>query len=321
MAAQFKHAAWLRVAPLLLAVALSTAALGCGSNSVTSPTTTPTPVPAATPTPAPAPAPAPSPATAPTTVSLTGTVSNSSGDRVGGATVTILDGTDAGKTAGTNSSGEYRFDSLTAGNANLGATATFYTEDRRGVYVDGTNSLNFTLTRATVSLSGTVSSSSGGRISGATVKVLDGPNKDQTTDTNSNGEYRFSSLSAADVNFSASATGYRSDFRGVAVNGGNSLNFTLTPIPVAASVSISTNLIVGGGGSIPQEWEFVATLAGNPTPTVTHYNWDFGDGSSANETNATERHLYGSKGTFTVKVVAVRSSGGNLEAEYSLTID
>ena len=319
MVAQSRHIAWLRVAPVLLAVVLSAAALSCGSDSGTSPTPNPAPTPA--PAPAPAPSPSPSPAPTPTTVSLTGTVSTSGGERLGGATLTILDGPDAGKTAGTNSNGEYRFDSLTASNANLKAAAVFYADDRRGVYVDGGNTLNFTLSRATVSLSGMVQNSSGARLNGATVKALDGPNKDQTAQTNSNGDYVFSSLEAGNVNFSASAAGYRDGFAGVSMTGSTSLNFTLTLAPAAASVSIAANLISGGGGSLPQEWEFVATLAGNPAPTVTRYDWDFGDGASANDSGAREQHLYTRKGTFTVKVVAVRSSGGNLEAEYSLTLD
>ena len=313
--AQLRHIAWLRFASVLLAVVLSAAALGCGSDSGTSPTPNPAP------TPAPAPAPSPSPAPAPSTVSLTGTVSTSGGDRLGGVTLTILDGPDAGKTAGTNSNGEYRFDSLTASNANLKAIATFYAEARSGVYVDGTNTLDFTLSRLTVSLSGMVQNSSGARLNGATVTVLDGPNKDLTAQTNSNGDYVFSSLTAGNVNLSASATGYTSGSAGVSMTGNTSVNFTLTLAPAAASVSIAATLISGGGGSTTQEWQFVATLAGNPAPTVTRYDWDFGDGASANDTGAREQHLYTRKGTFTVKVVAVRSSGGNLEAEYTLTLD
>jgi hypothetical protein len=187
--------------------------------------------------------------------------------------------------------------------------------------VDGSSTLNFTLTRATVSLRGEVRSSSGDRISGATITVLDGPDKDKTATTNANGDYSFSSLAAGDTNFAASATGYTENRRGVAVNGTNTLNFTLTLAPAAASVSFTATLVGGGTGSVPQEWEFVATLGGNPLPTATHYNWEFGDGATAGETGATERHLYRAKGTYTAKVVVVRPSGANLEAEKEITIE
>lgn len=314
MARRIEGVTLLRFAAVVLCVAVSAAGLNC-SGGGTSPSPT-------TPTPTPAPARSSAQVTVldeTTTVSLTGTVSNSSGERIPGAIVTILDGENAGKRTGTTSNGEYQFDGLTAANGNLSATATFYAEQRGGLYIDGTNTLNFTLSRAIVPLVGKVSSSSGTAISGATVKVLDGPNKDDKVTTHTNGDYRFSSLTAGDINFSASATGYQTGFRGVSVNGVNSLNFSLTPAEVAPSVSISATLVIGGAGIVPQEWEFVATLTGNPT--ITHYDWSFGDGSSASETVAKERHLYGRKGTYTVRVVAVRPSGGNLEAEKEITIE
>lgn len=44
-----------------------------------------------------------------------------------------------------NTSGAYAFTGLTIGNANLSASASGYQEDRRGIYVDGANRLNFTV--------------------------------------------------------------------------------------------------------------------------------------------------------------------------------
>ena len=81
-------------------------------------------------------------------MSLTGTVSGSDAGRLSGATVTFLDGVNAGRSVTTNSNGEYRFDSVTEGNANLAARASGYSEARGGVFVNGTNTLNFTLQRA-----------------------------------------------------------------------------------------------------------------------------------------------------------------------------
>jgi hypothetical protein len=81
-------------------------------------------------------------------VALTGTVSGSDAGRLSGATVTFLDGVNVGRTASTNSNGEYRFENVTEGNANLSATASGYAENRGGVFVNGTNTLNFTLQRS-----------------------------------------------------------------------------------------------------------------------------------------------------------------------------
>ena len=121
-----------------LAIALCVLLCGCGSES--SPTVGPSP------TPNPAPSPSPTPAPAPTSVALTGTVTvTNTSVRLDGATIRILDGPNAGRTATTSGGGTYRFDGLTPGNANLSATAATWDESRAGVFIDGTNTLSFTI--------------------------------------------------------------------------------------------------------------------------------------------------------------------------------
>jgi hypothetical protein len=70
-------------------------------------------------------------------------VSATGGSRIANATVKILDGPAARSTT-TNSNGEYAFDGLTSGNANLSASATIYDPVTLGVFINGTNTLNFT---------------------------------------------------------------------------------------------------------------------------------------------------------------------------------
>jgi hypothetical protein len=111
------------------------------------PAPTPAPTPSPTPTPTPTPAPPPMPPPGPAQVALTGTVTASDAGRLSGATVTFLDGPNAGRSTTTNSNGEYRFDSVTEGNANVAAIAPRYQEARLGVLVNGTNTLHFTLLR------------------------------------------------------------------------------------------------------------------------------------------------------------------------------
>ena len=126
----------MRLAMVMLVLALS--AIGCGDDDSSTPTSP-------TPAPAPAPTPTPTPPPAPTTAALGGTVSNTNGQRIGGARILVLDGPNAGQSVEANGNGEYRFASLTISNANLSANASGYLEDRRGVFIDGTNTLNFTL--------------------------------------------------------------------------------------------------------------------------------------------------------------------------------
>ena len=79
----------------------------------------------------------------PVLVELRGNVSVSGGGGIEGATVTILDGANARRSARTNSNGEYAFTGLTPGNANLSASGSIYDEIRLGVEINGTNTLNF----------------------------------------------------------------------------------------------------------------------------------------------------------------------------------
>lgn len=134
----------------LFALALLALTIACSGNSPTSPTPTPSPTPSPSPAPAPAPSPSPSPAPAPTTVSLTGFVRAADLiTGISGATVSILDGVNAGRSATTTSTGAYSFTGLTAGNGNLSATAAGYEESRTGVNINGTNTANFTLRTVT----------------------------------------------------------------------------------------------------------------------------------------------------------------------------
>ncbi len=82
--------------------------------------------------------------------SLTGTVTEEgAGTPISGATITILDGANAGGMTSTSANGTYRFDGLSSGNANLSAEASGYLERRSGTFIDGVTTLNFTLPRAT----------------------------------------------------------------------------------------------------------------------------------------------------------------------------
>lgn len=108
---------------LVVLILLSLAACGGGNSSAP---TAPTP-------------------TTPIVVSLSGSVSSSTGGLLSGALVTVTDGLNAGRSANTSNSGAYRIDNLTAANANVSAEANGHQSTVKGVYINGTNTLNFTL--------------------------------------------------------------------------------------------------------------------------------------------------------------------------------
>jgi len=128
-------------ATVRVALIAALAASSCSGGSSQAPTApTPTPPPTAAP---------PPPAT---TVSLAGRVLSTSGGGfpVRAATVTAIDGVNSGRSVTTDSAGAYRFESLQRTNTNFSASAPGCREDRRGIFVDGASSLDFTLQCDTV---------------------------------------------------------------------------------------------------------------------------------------------------------------------------
>jgi len=81
----------------------------------------------------------------PKVVSLTGTVLAVGGARLAGATVRILDGVNAGRSATTTGTGDYVIEGLSIDDANVSARANGYEQAAKGVHINGTNRLDFTL--------------------------------------------------------------------------------------------------------------------------------------------------------------------------------
>jgi hypothetical protein len=112
---------------LIALVSLAALASACGSNSPTAPTSPPVTPPAAA------------------TFSLTGTVTSTAGGAISGATVRIVDGTNAGKSTTTASSGVYSFTGLAVAGQTVSASATFYTSASKGVSTTSNQTLDFQL--------------------------------------------------------------------------------------------------------------------------------------------------------------------------------
>lgn len=126
----------------------------------------------------------------------------------------------------------------------------------------GTNTINVSAagsaaSRVTLAGIATANTTGGARISGAIVRILDGPNVAKTTTTGDNGDYRLTDLAVGNANLQAQAPGYATATNGVFINGANALNFVLvktapTPIPTpgpngatcpAASVPTGTTAV------------------------------------------------------------------------------
>jgi hypothetical protein len=87
-------------------------------------------------------------------------------------------------------------------------------------------------TPTTFTLSGTVTSTSGTPINGATVRVNDGPNASRSATTAANGTYTLANLTLSGFTATASATNFVALGKGVNLTSSQTIDFQLTPTPL-----------------------------------------------------------------------------------------
>jgi hypothetical protein len=154
----------------------------------------------------------PSCGTPPATYSISGTITQSGGGALSGVTVTLSG--DATGTTTTDSNGNYSFTGLANGGYTITPSMTGYTFSPTSIGVTVNNAdvsgRNFTATAtlppATYSISGTITQSGGGALSGVTV-TLSG-DATGTTATDGSGTYTFSGLSNGTYTVTPSGKGY-----------------------------------------------------------------------------------------------------------------
>jgi hypothetical protein len=154
---------------------------------------------------------------------VTGSVVNSSGAGLSGASVTA-----AGLTTTTAADGSYALNNLPAGSTTIKASLTGFQSGSTTVTVVAaatTAAPAITLVSGSGSIAGNVKSSTGAAIADASVGFGGG-----TATTDANGNYILNGVPVGTVQLVASASGFQSVTQSVAVTGGNTstANFTLT---------------------------------------------------------------------------------------------
>ncbi|HEX7286177.1 MAG TPA: carboxypeptidase regulatory-like domain-containing protein [Candidatus Angelobacter sp.] len=174
---------------------------------------------------------------------ITGTVKSSSGAAIAGASVGF-----GGGGAKTSSTGAYTISGVPAGTVQLVASATGFQSVTQNVTVTGgaTSTANFTLTPVTTG-TGTVTGkvtnvSTGGALSGATVKWSGG-----STTTSTTGIYTLTGVTAGSVSVTASHTGYLARTLTLTVSGGATSTLN---IPLATAGKISVTATAPGGAVV-----------------------------------------------------------------------
>lgn len=118
---------------ILVALALALSVVACSDSN---------PAPA----PSPAPAPTPGPPPLPTTFSLSGRITAAGGNSgIPGALITVLDGPNAGKVAGTDGNGNYNLIGLTMSGFTVSIVGNGFAPVTRPVSLSGNITLNATL--------------------------------------------------------------------------------------------------------------------------------------------------------------------------------
>ena len=163
----------------------------------------------------------------PGTGAVSGTVTDSSGAPIAGASVGF-----GGGTTTTNSAGSYTLTGIPVGTIQLVASATGFQSSTQNVTIQGgvTTTANFTLAPASTPSTGTITGkvtniATGGVVSGATVSWSGG-----STTANSSGVYTLSNVTAGSQIGTAKATGFLARSNTVSVTGGSTVtsNFQLS---------------------------------------------------------------------------------------------
>lgn len=198
----------------------------------------------------------------PTTGVISGTVKDSSGTGIVGASVTTSPG---GYSATTTTSGSYTITSVPPGTYSVTASKTGYTTDVKtaiGVSVDQTTTVNFTISPNIGTITGTVKDASGVAIVGAT--VITSP-KAYSTTTGTGGSFTLSGVDVGTYSVTASKTGYvNSTQAGVTITSGSTaiINLVLNANvgTLTGTVRDTLNNAIAGAT--------VSTGAGGPTATT-----------------------------------------------------
>ncbi|MGC2696262.1 MAG: carboxypeptidase regulatory-like domain-containing protein [Candidatus Angelobacter sp.] len=206
---------------------------------------------------------------------ISGQVVDSNNNGLSGATVSA-----DGLTTVTAGGGTYTLSNLPAGYTTVTASLTGFQNGSANVTVVAattTTAPTITLVSASGTITGTVKSSAGAAISGASVGYGGG-----TTTTDGNGTFTLTGVPTGTVQLVASASGFQSVTQSVVVNGGatSTANFILSPGASSGTVTgkvtnISNGTIIAGatvnwsGGSTTSNASGIYTLANVPAGSKT----------------------------------------------------
>ena len=268
------------------------------------------------------------------TGTLSGTVVNISDNApISGATVSF-----SGGSTTTNASGFYQFTGVASGTYNVTAVATgfFAVTESAAVSSGQTTALNFRLSTGG-KIAGTVTSSTGAAIAGATMHIFGGSvTQNITLTTDSSGGYATGFISTGNYTIIASASGFASQTQTATINPGQTftVNFSLSssagPGTLSGTVAdISTNAPLSGasvsfsGGTTTTNssgfYQFTNVATGTYSVTAAHSGY-FSSTQSATVSSGTTTTLNFKLATGGKLAGTVTKSGGGAVAGATVAI-
>ena len=126
----------------------------------------------------------------------------------------------------------------------------------------------YPVTSSTYSLSGNVTASGGGALSGASVIVAG----IGSTSTDASGHYSISGLPTGTYSVTYAYSGYTSQVLSVVVGGNTVQSVALVPVPVVSTYSLSGTVTASGGGALAGVSVGVSGAGATTTDASGHYN-------------------------------------------------
>lgn len=183
---------------------------------------------------------------------IAGRVTSVNGTALAGALLELFNGANLVSSILSDSDGNYTFLTTPPGLYSLRATNLNYKESSLGVVVTAdttTSDVNFALEENPGSISGNVTESGAGALSGVFIQVYNGAVLVSSTVTDTSGNYEITNLNAGSYNVIASLITYETGYLGAIVSAGTEttgIDFTLETSPG----QITGNVSASGGGNI-----------------------------------------------------------------------
>jgi hypothetical protein len=197
---------------------------------------------------------------------------------IAGATVSVADGSNAGKSATTDASGNYSLSGLQSSGFTVIVSASGYQTFSKGTTLTASQTLSFQLARvpvapSTFTVSGTATDgTSHGVLPNIAVQIADGANAGKSTTTDGSGTYGIAGVTPGTFTLSASAVSYETTSTQVTVSTTTRVDFVLQRVAPSCSFTVTPSHLSFSNGGLSLPSGAITLTASAPTCAWTASN-------------------------------------------------